>query len=185
MTITATTAAFAAAAASTNASSSAFPNYISGIHHSGWDFCLCNHSLVTLCPHGWYMLDVFLLLAFTRLEHEVRIFWVCAQTRPQFILSSERVLGEWSHNPSLLQGKNPLYRKNSPYRKIEPTTLHQAGQWPQHTHNWAIPAPTNTNPMIFFFFFFFFLRSPAISLGFTTFGWDFCVCDRFLIQPLR
>ena len=34
-------------------------------------------------------------------------------------------------------------------------------------------------------FFFFFLRSPAISLGFTTFGWDFCVCDRFSIQPLR
>ena len=34
-------------------------------------------------------------------------------------------------------------------------------------------------------FFFFFFRSPAISLGFTTFGWDFCVCDRFLIQPLR
>ena len=22
-------------------------------------------------------------------------------------------------------------------------------------------------------------RSPAISLGFTIFGWDFCVCDRF------
>ena len=38
---------------------------------------------------------------------------------------------------------------------------------------------------LFFFFFFFFLRSPAISLGFTTFGWDFCVCDHFLIQPLR
>ena len=33
--------------------------------------------------------------------------------------------------------------------------------------------------------FLFFLRSPAISLGVTTFGWDFCVCDRFLIQPLR
>ena len=31
----------------------------------------------------------------------------------------------------------------------------------------------------FFFFFFFVLRSPAISLGFTTFGGDFCVCDRF------
>ena len=39
--------------------------------------------------------------------------------------------------------------------------------------------------LFFFFFFFFFVRSPAISLGFTTFGWDFCVCDRFLIQPLR
>ena len=38
---------------------------------------------------------------------------------------------------------------------------------------------------LFIYFFFFFLRSPAISLGFTTFGWDFCVCDRFLIQPLR
>ena len=25
----------------------------------------------------------------------------------------------------------------------------------------------------FFFFFFFFFRSPAISLGFTTYGWDF------------
>ena len=37
----------------------------------------------------------------------------------------------------------------------------------------------------FFFFFFFFWRSPAISLGFTTFGRDFCVCDRSLIQPLR
>ena len=36
-----------------------------------------------------------------------------------------------------------------------------------------------------FFFLFFFWRSPAISLGFTTFGWDFCVCDLFLIQPLR
>ena len=24
---------------------------------------------------------------------------------------------------------------------------------------------------------------PAISLGSTIFGWDFCVCDRFLIQP--
>ena len=38
---------------------------------------------------------------------------------------------------------------------------------------------------LFILFFFFFLRSPAISLGFTTFGWDFCICDRFLIQPLR
>ena len=39
--------------------------------------------------------------------------------------------------------------------------------------------------LVWWFFFFFFWRSPAISLGFTTFGWDFCVCDRFLIQPLR
>ena len=39
---------------------------------------------------------------------------MCAQTRPRFILSSEGVLGEWSLNPCLLQGKNPLCRKVSP-----------------------------------------------------------------------
>ena len=33
---------------------------------------------------------------------------------------------------------------------------------------------------LFYFILLFFLRSPAISLGFTTFGWDFCVCDRFV-----
>ena len=44
----------------------------------------------------------------------VRIFWVrsmecmCAQTRPQFILSSKRVLGEWSQKAWELQRKNPL-----------------------------------------------------------------------------
>ena len=35
------------------------------------------------------------------------------------------------------------------------------------------------------FFFFFFLHSPAISLGFTTFGWDFCVCDRFFNPTIK
>ena len=38
---------------------------------------------------------------------------------------------------------------------------------------------------LFYLFIFFFLRCPAISLGFTTLGEIFCVCDRFLIQPLR
>ena len=33
------------------------------------------------------------------------------------------------------KGKNPLYRKTFPERKIEPTTLHQAGQRAQHTTN--------------------------------------------------
>ena len=37
----------------------------------------------------------------------------CAQTRPLFVLSSERVFGEWSQNPCLLQGKKiPFYRKS-------------------------------------------------------------------------
>ena len=36
-----------------------------------------------------------------------------------------------------------------------------------------------------FFLSFFLLRSPAISLGFTTFGWDFCVCDRFFNPTIK
>ena len=69
---------------------------------------------------------------------KIRIFGVrakSAQTRPRFILSCQRVLGEWSQNPCKLQGENPFYRKNSPQRSIEPTTLHQAGQRAQHTTN--------------------------------------------------
>ena len=41
--------------------------------------------------------------------------------------------GMWSHNPYLLQGKNPLYQENSPQRCIEPTTLHNARKRAQHT----------------------------------------------------
>ena len=51
------------------------------------------------------MLGVFLLLGFTRLEDEHQDLLsscngmhVCTDRR-QFILSSERVLGEWSQNP--------------------------------------------------------------------------------------
>ena len=45
--------------------------------------------------------------------------------------------GEWSLNPCLLQGKNPLYRK-CPQRRIEPATPWTASP---STTNWAIPAP--------------------------------------------
>ena len=50
------------------------------------------------------MLGVFLLLAFTRLGHECQDLFesvmecLSAQTRPLSILSSKRVLGEWSQN---------------------------------------------------------------------------------------
>ena len=37
--------------------------------------------------------------------------------------------------------KSPLLEKNSPQRRIEPTTLHQAGQPAQHTTKQTIPAP--------------------------------------------
>ena len=72
-------------------------------------------EVVTFHLRGWCMLGVFLSPAFTRLGHEmmnVRVFWVrlmeymYAQTRPWFLLSSERVLGESSQNPTP-KGKIP------------------------------------------------------------------------------
>ena len=81
---------------------------------------------------------------------------MCAQTRPRFILSSERVFffffwggggGDGVRTHVNSKGKkNPLYRTNSPQRRIEPTTLHQVGQRAQHTTNelsrphWSINA---------------------------------------------
>ena len=52
------------------------PSYISGVHHFGWDFCVCNRffnptiEVVTFHPRGWCMLGMFLLPAFTCLGHE-------------------------------------------------------------------------------------------------------------------
>ena len=86
---------------------------------------------------------------------DVRIFWVCvmeymgAETRPRFILSSKTVLGEWSQNPCQLQEKNPLHWKNSPQRRIEPTTLHQAGQLAQHTASKLFQPCSGFNPSVY------------------------------------
>ena len=63
---------------------------------------------------------------------------MCAQTRPRFILSSERVFwgnGVWSHVNS--KGKIPSTGK-CPQRRIEPATLWTASP---STTNWAILAP--------------------------------------------
>ena len=57
-------------------------------------------EVVKLPLHGWCTLGVFLLSAFTNLRHEYQYLfnphameYMRAQTRPRFILSSERVLG--------------------------------------------------------------------------------------------
>ena len=103
-----------------------------------WPFLNPTIEVVTFCLRGWCMLGVFLVLASTHLWHECQIFWVCAmecmcaQTRPRFILSSDRVLGGMESEPMLSwREKSPL-PKHSPQRK-EPTALHQAGQRAQHT----------------------------------------------------
>ena len=68
------------------------------------------------------MLDVFLLPAFARLGHECQdllkvhaIECMCAQTRPRFIFSSERVLGVMESEPMLTpREKSPLPEKKFP-----------------------------------------------------------------------
>ena len=94
----------------TSSSSSAFPAVSLGFTMFGEIFayvialgCLGffypTREVATSPLHGWCMLGVFLWSAFTRLGLNVRIFWicavecVCAQTRPWFIVSSERVSG--------------------------------------------------------------------------------------------
>ena len=127
-------------------------------------------EVVTFRLRGWCMLGVFLLPAFTRLAYECRDLWVramecmSAQTRPRFLLSSERILGGMESEPMLIPTeKNPFYRRPrggwNPRRCIrqdsepntlptelfrpQPMTLHQAGRPAQHTTHWAIPAPTH------------------------------------------
>ena len=57
-------------------SSSVFPSYVSGIHHTGWDFCIYvtifnpTIEVVTFRLGGWCMLGVFLLPAFNCLGHD-------------------------------------------------------------------------------------------------------------------
>ena len=57
-------------------SSYVFPTYISVVHHTGWDFSICDCffnpaiEVVTFHPPGWFMLGMFLLPAFTQLGHE-------------------------------------------------------------------------------------------------------------------
>ena len=50
---------------------------------------------------------------------------------------------------------------------------------------YSIFSPLSLTCPLSSFFFFFFFAFPAISLGFTTFGWDFCVCDRFFNPTIK
>ena len=98
-------------------------SYISGVHQFDGDFYVCDRfsnptiEVVIIPFRGWCMLGVFLLLAFTCPGYECQDFsgcvmeCMCAQTRPRFILSSERVLGECGQKQCLLQGENSFYRR--------------------------------------------------------------------------
>ena len=86
---------------------------------------------VTFCLRGWCMLNVVLLLVSA-------IEGICAQTRPRFILSSERLFGEWSQNSCYnLRKKFPLLEAE---RRFESAMLHHAGRQALHTTDWAVPS---------------------------------------------
>ena len=70
---------------------------------------------------------------------------MCPQTRPRFILSSERVLGNGVRTQVNSKGKSLLLEAQ---KRIESMPLHQAGQRSQHTIDSAIVAPGgDTTPL--------------------------------------
>ena len=104
-------------------------------------------DIVTFRLGGWFMQGVFLLPALTRIGHECQDLLspcdgmhMCAETRPRFILFSERVFGKLSQSPCKLQGKIPYTGKNSP----EEDRIHDAASsrtaCPTHYQR-AIPTP--------------------------------------------
>ena len=96
-----------------------FPSYISGVHHFGWDFCVCDRvyfffffflnptiEVVTFRLRGWCMLGVLLLPAFTRLGHECQDLLspcdgmhVCTHYTSVYIFIRKSFFMEWSQNP--------------------------------------------------------------------------------------
>ena len=101
-----------------------------------------NIEVVTFHLCGWCVLGVFLLPAFTRLGHQCQdlfesVRWNACVHRLDLGLCShpKEFLGNGVRTHVNSKGKNPLYQKNSPQRRIKPTMLHQAGQRAQHTTN--------------------------------------------------
>ena len=101
-------------------------------------------EVVTFRLRKWCMLGVFLLPAFTHLGHEGQDFLspcdgMCAQIRPRFILSPERVFGRMESEPML----TPLCRKKI---SSEGDRTHNAASSrttsPAH-YQQAIPVPGN------------------------------------------
>ena len=67
---------------------------------------------------------------------EVCLLVGCLTSQQHASVSQGRIC---SDKYTCCQGKNPLYRRTSPQRRIESTTLHQAGKRAQHTTNQLVP----------------------------------------------
>ena len=128
-------------------SSSAFPSYISGVHHLGWDFFVCDCfffnptiEVVTFHLRGWCMLGVFFVASihpsrtWTSESFEF-VWWNACVHRLDLGLYShlKEFLGTGVRTHANSKGKIPSTGKNflrgglNPWRCIkqdsEPTTL--------------------------------------------------------------
>ena len=121
------------------------PSCISGVHHFWWDFCICDWFFLSSnyrgshIPSSWMVHAVLCCWHSTVKDMKVRVFWVCvmesisAQTRPQFILSPERVSWGMVSEPMitpmeispLLEGSN----KSQTHNAESPRTASQTNYW--------------------------------------------------------
>ena len=114
------------------------------------------------------MLGVFLLPAFTRQGHERQdllspaMKCMCAQTRPWFILSSERVLGGMEFEPMLTPREKIPSTGKCPQRRIEPATMWTASP---NTTNELFQPPIPSSPDVFRYF----LRYTPVTHSFPVF----------------
>ena len=137
-------------------SSSAFPSYVSGVHHFWVRFLHVTvfnpttevfttvfnptTEVFTFHLHEWCMLGVFLLPAFTHLGHECQDLlsscdgmYVCTDYTSVYTLIRKSVQGMESKAMAAPREKSPLPEAQ---RRVKPAMLHHAGQWTQHATNW-------------------------------------------------
>ena len=128
-----------------------FPSCISGVHHFGREFCVCDRffnsdiGVVTFRLRGWCILGVFLLPAFTRLGHECQDvlcprygMHVCTDYTTVYTLIRKSCWGmefgfKSPHLPAVDRGPDGI---GSP-ADWDPQQLTAAGKYQLHTHTHA------------------------------------------------
>ena len=121
------------------------PSYISGVHNFGWDFYICGPffnptiEVVTFHLHGWCMLRVFLLPAFTHLGHECQDLLSLWWNASMHILDLglyfhlQKFWGNGVRTHVNSKGKNLYWMLRG---GLNPA-LHHAGQQAQHTTDYS------------------------------------------------
>ena len=137
------------------------PSYFSGVHHFGWDSCICDSfsnptiEVFTFHLHGWCMLGVFLLLVFTRLGHGCQDLLspcdgmhVCTDKTLVFTLI-RRVFLEMESEPMVNFQGNPPPPPPSTWSSEEDRTHNAAlRRTASPTHNWLSYSGPHLSPIL-------------------------------------